>query len=196
MQSNFEKLSALVDGELQDKTLLDELNQDEQLKQKWSRYHLVGDVLRKEVPELTTLDLSDSIAKALDQEPTVLAPKTNLWNKVPGLAQVVPLFRQTGQYAIAASVAAAMIIGVQVYNQPSVEEPFVLAPNASIPGVVGRISGVSLEQSRPLQNEGVIAQRRRINALILDHQTQMKLKPTHENESAQKHEGKGDQPNQ
>lgn len=194
MQSNFEKLSAFVDGELQDKKLLDELSQDAQLKQKWSSYHLVGDILRKEMPAHAVLDLSEKISQALDDEPTVLAPHPKHWAKVPGLTHVMPLFKQGGQYAIAASVAAAMIIGVQMYNQPTIEEPFELAPNASIPGVFGRISGVSLEQSRPLQTVDANDQRRRINALILDHERQLKLKASNQNDTKQDSEEHADQP--
>jgi sigma-E factor negative regulatory protein RseA len=197
MQSKYENLSALVDSEIKDASLLDDMSNNEQLRQKWQSYHVIGDVLRKEVPQQTDLNFVDKISAAIDDEPTVLAPKEHRWSQLPFVAQVVPLVKQGSQYAIAASVAAVMVIGVQVYNQPTLEEPFELAPNASAPGVVGRISGVSLEQTRPLENVDVNTQKRRINALILDHQTQMKLKSSSSIQESkdEQTQGETDQPN-
>lgn len=41
-----EKLSALMDGELIDKVLIQELVDDQEGLEAWEHYHLIGDVLR------------------------------------------------------------------------------------------------------------------------------------------------------
>ena len=83
---------------------------------------------------------------------------------------------QSGQFAVAASVALAVILGVQHLNQPAPSEPFTTAPTA---GPQGGLAPVSLEQTRTLprndMNE-VLAKKRKINALIADHEQQVKLK--------------------
>ncbi len=45
-----EKLSALMDGELVDKALIQELEQDQESRDAWQNYHLIGDVMRGEAP--------------------------------------------------------------------------------------------------------------------------------------------------
>jgi sigma-E factor negative regulatory protein RseA len=76
--------------------------------------------------------------------------------------------------AIAASVAVAMIIGVQQFNQTDVEQPFSSA--APILGIPGGLSPVSFEQTRTVPQNDMVEQKRRINAYIADHQQQMQLK--------------------
>ena len=69
-----EKLSAMVDGELEDDGLqghLSRLRSDPDLRTAWDTYHLIGDALRGHVtPEIATRVIS-----RLREEPTVLAPQ-------------------------------------------------------------------------------------------------------------------------
>ncbi len=74
-ESKFETVSSLVDNyQLDDKELIDVSN-DEQMSYTWSRYHLIGDVLRDDAPSTIDLDISLNIASAIAAEPTVLAPQ-------------------------------------------------------------------------------------------------------------------------
>ncbi|MDN4500867.1 RseA family anti-sigma factor [Alteromonadaceae bacterium BrNp21-10] len=175
-QQKNESLSAFVDGELLDNTMISGVMQDSELSQKWQRYHLVRDVMRKELPAEMDFDIAANVAKALELEPTILAPK-NSWRDLPVVAQVIPLVRNAGQFAVAASVAAAVIFGVQQFNQPLEVD----TPNSSVLplsnfGVQGGLSPVSLQQSRALPAENAIDQRRRVVSFLTDHQQQMRLK--------------------
>lgn len=70
-----EKLSALVDGELQSSDLhthLARLRTDLELRGAWSTYHLIGDALRGHFgPEII-----DRVVARLRDEPTVFAPRS------------------------------------------------------------------------------------------------------------------------
>ena len=73
--ANKEQLSALMDGDLSEMEVLKELGTDPALQETWSRYHLIGDAMRGDLPVNLQLDLSDSIMLALEDEPAILAPK-------------------------------------------------------------------------------------------------------------------------
>lgn len=173
MSQKIENLSAWVDGELQSHQLIDELKTDELLAQKWQRYHLIRDGLRQELPDQINFDIAANVAAALQSEPSILAPKKS-WRDLPLIGSVVPFAKQGGQMAIAASVAVAMIIGVQQFNQPELDQPFNSAP--SILGIQGGLSPVSLEQTRTLPRTDASEQRRVINAYLNDHKQQLRFK--------------------
>lgn len=191
--ANKEQISALMDGDLSDAEVLNELEMDSYLQDTWGRYHLIGDAMRGDLPVNLQLDLSDSIMAALEDEPTILAPKPVEAAPVlqPAVApvktdsNVVPLFRrvgqQLGQYAIAASVAAAVIFGVQQYQgQDGVPTNPVLN---TIP-IGGSAAPVSVHypqqdgaraRQQGLTEQQMQEQRERINAFLRDHQLQQRL---------------------
>lgn len=178
MTQQNENLSAVVDGELKDDSLLSEVLNDKSLADKWQRYHLIRQGLRKEMPLDANFDISQQVAMALEEEPAILAPQRS-WRNIPLVASVIPLARQGGQLAIAASVAVAMVLGVQQLNQPEVEQSFGNGP-ATLPGVQGGLSPVSLEQTRAVPRNDVLEQRRRINAYLTDHRQQLRIKTSEE----------------
>lgn len=191
--ANKEQISALMDGDLSDAEVLNELGMDSDLQDTWGRYHLIGDAMRGDLPVNLQLDLSDSIMAALEDEPTILALKPVETAPVlqPAVApvktdsNVVPLFRrvgqQLGQYAIAASVAAAVIFGVQQYQgQDGVPANPVLN---TIP-IGGSAAPVSVHypqqdgaraRQQGLTEQQMQEQRERINAFLRDHQLQQRL---------------------
>lgn len=171
----FEDLSAWMDGE-STSGMIGETCNDKELSAKWRNYHLIRDGMRKELPAQLNFDISASVARAIESEPAILAPRKTLQD-VPVIGSVVPFIRHGGQFAIAASVAAAMIIGVQQLNQPKPEQPFSSAPALQLPGMqAGGLSPVSLEQTRSLPRTDGVEQKRRISAYLNDHQRQMRLK--------------------
>ncbi|MFQ2045990.1 sigma-E factor negative regulatory protein [Aeromonas veronii] len=191
--ANKEQISALMDGDLSDAEVLNELGMDSDLQDTWGRYHLIGDAMRGDLPVNLQLDLSDSIMAALEDEPTILAPKPvevlpvlqPVVAPVKTDSNVVPLFRrvgqQLGQYAIAASVAAAVIFGVQQYQgQDGVPANPVLN---TIP-IGGSAAPVSVHypqqdgaraRQQGLTEQQMQEQRERINAFLRDHQLQQRL---------------------
>ncbi|WP_421245018.1 sigma-E factor negative regulatory protein [Aeromonas sp. 601019] len=192
--ANKEQISALMDGDLSDVEVLNELEMDSDLQATWGRYHLIGDAMRGDLPVNLQLDLSDSIMAALEDEPTILAPKPVETASVvqPVVApiktdsnNVVPLFRrvgqQLGQYAIAASVAAAVIFGVQQYQgQDGVPNNPVLN-TIPIGGSAAPVSvhypqeGNRVRPQQGMTEQQMQEQRERINAFLRDHQLQQRL---------------------
>lgn len=173
MTQKHENLSAFVDGESQDDNMVSMIGRDEELSAKWQRYHLIRQGLRKELPQNASFDISAQVALALQSEPAILAPKRT-WRDMPLVANVMPLVRSSGQLAIAASVAVAMVIGVQKLNQEE-QQIFNPAP-ATFQGIQGGLSPVSLEQTTAIPRTDVMEQRRRINAYLTDHRQQVRLK--------------------
>jgi len=191
--ANKEQISALMDGDLSDAEVLNELEMDSDLQDTWGRYHLIGDAMRGDLPVNLQLDLSDSIMAALEDEPTILAPKPVETAPVlqPAVApvktdsNVVPLFRrvgqQLGQYAIAASVAAAVIFGVQQYQGQDGVPANPVLNTIPIGGSAAPVSvhypqqdGARARQQR-LTEQQMQEQRERINAFLRDHQLQQRL---------------------
>ncbi|ENY73741.1 sigma-E factor negative regulatory protein [Aeromonas diversa CDC 2478-85] len=185
--ANKEQLSALMDGVLdgeQGRQAIDEVMSDAEQQASWSRYHLIGDAMRGELPDTMQFDLCDKIALALEAEPTVLAPQPTPAAPRHG-GKVIPLVRrfgqQMGQYAIAASVAAAVIFGVQHYQ---VQDPVApVNPVLNTIPVGGNAAPVSVHypkddsraRQQALTEQQMNEQRERINAFLRDHQLQQRL---------------------
>lgn len=67
--------------------LIDNMIKDEHLSSTWQNYHLIGDVLRDEVPQSLQFDLSKTIADAIAQETTILSPKSSTQTSVQAIAK-------------------------------------------------------------------------------------------------------------
>ncbi len=101
-----ETLSALMDGELDEMSLhrvLNQMDDGSELKETWSRYHLQRDVIKGDVSEFSTLDISSAIHDAIGEEAVIEStsqqPK-NWWKAVAGLS-------------VAASVTFAVVLGAR-----------------------------------------------------------------------------------
>ena len=186
--ANKEQLSALMDGDLSEIEVLNELGTDPALQDTWSRYHLIGDAMRGDLPVNLQLDLSDSIMLALEDEPAILAPKPAqpAAPQVQPAGKVIPFVRrfgqQVGQYALAASVAAAVIFGVQQYQG---KDGVPTSPVLNTIPVGGSAAPVSVHypqdgsrtgvRQQGLSEQQMQEQRERINAFLRDHQLQQRL---------------------
>ncbi|WP_299794094.1 sigma-E factor negative regulatory protein [uncultured Shewanella sp.] len=178
-----EWVSAAVDGEIDEQTLA-ELAADQDSHEQWRDYHMIGDAMRGELPKTMHLDLSANIAAAIENEPTIVAPVKRETSdeaqvKTGGLSNVIPMFKQFGQYAIAASVALVAVVGVQNYSQESAIDASPL-PVLNTRPLVGSVTPVSLQtgpvqQNQSFTNDQVMEQRQRINAYIQDHMLQQRL---------------------
>jgi sigma-E factor negative regulatory protein RseA len=182
-----EWVSAAVDGETDAQTMA-ELVVDTHSHNKWHNYHMIGDAMRGELPQTIMLDLSASIAAAIELEPAIVAPQVTAPEvdstvttqiAVNAGSRVVPLFKQFGQYAIAATVAMFAIVGVQNYNQTA-DDAASPSPVLITRPLVGSASPVSLQTGPVQQNQGYTSdqmneQRRRINTYIQDHMLQQRL---------------------
>jgi sigma-E factor negative regulatory protein RseA len=96
-----QEISALMDGELYEDeadTLLGQVRRDGGAQSDWAVYHLIGDVLRQ--PEHIHRDLGDGVRARMQDEPTVLAPRSR------AVTQKV----RTVALSAAASVAAVGVV--------------------------------------------------------------------------------------
>jgi sigma-E factor negative regulatory protein RseA len=179
-----EWLSALVDSHADLKDL-DQVVTNDDNKETWSRYHLIGDVMRDEAGTSIDVNLINSIEAAIAEEPVIvtLAAHRSLKERIiqsPLVQKSSRFIGQTAQFAIAASVALVSVMGVQQYQQ-SADEYSPLAVLQTTGPVNGIISPVSLSaenanvvDQREVQRD-VLRQQQRIKALLFDHQQQLKL---------------------
>jgi sigma-E factor negative regulatory protein RseA len=94
-----DRISEFMDGELDDRAaapLIDALGRDGEARDAWRTYHLIGDALRDS--SLLSPGFTARVARALEAEPTVLAPR-----------RLQPQPRTW--YALAASVAGFALVG-------------------------------------------------------------------------------------
>ncbi len=123
-----EALSALLDNEasaLELMRLLKTSEDDAQLRQTWSRYQLASAGLRRDLPVVAPSDFAARISAALVDEPahSAVQPAAKHW------------WQQLGKMAVAASVAGALVVGVQQYQQTQVPDVGMAAnqPAAVVP---------------------------------------------------------------
>ncbi len=113
-----EHISAFMDGELHEtehSAIIQQISRDDESLNRWQRYHLISDTLKNNLPPAIDNQFAQSVMNALEKEPTVFAPaalkhKSTVKQKIAGAA-------------IAASVAAVAVIGVQTLNQPKDTAP-------------------------------------------------------------------------
>jgi len=184
-ESKFETMSSCVDNYQQNDAvfdeIFDEINKDAHLSDTWARYHLMGDILRNDVPETLQIDLSVQIAAAIDNEPTILAPKTlpakssSFVRELKG--RVIQFAKPFGQLAIAASAAGIMVLGVQQTNIANNDTalPQQIIQTNPFGGVAEPVSFNYQQADRKSQKQAYIQQQRRFQALLSDHHLQMKL---------------------
>lgn len=109
-----EKLSALIDNELDDlerARVLKDLGGDEALNELWSRYHIIGLAMRREVV-VPTAGLADRVSVRLREESLPAVDAHEPQHRTPAL-------RSASRFAIAASVAGVLLVGglvVAVYD--------------------------------------------------------------------------------
>jgi len=176
-ENKFETVSSVVDNYQATDELFEELLNDSHLSATWQRYHLMGDVMRGETAAVIDLDISSQIAAAIADEPTILAPRAGntLAGKVK--AKVVQFAKPFGQMAIAASAAGLMVMGVQ---QNSADNETLLPASQVVKtmpfgGVAEPVSLNFQQTSRTSEKQAFVEQQRRFQALLSDHQQQIKL---------------------
>jgi sigma-E factor negative regulatory protein RseA len=136
-----EKLSALIDGELQVsdcRAHLGRLRTDADLRRAWEAYHLIGDALRGHVGA----DLIDRVVARLQEEPTVLAPQ-----------RTMTAARRLAWYAMsaAASVAAVTLVVLTASSDWRAEPQLAEGPATGESGPVTTVAaGSPATDARPL----------------------------------------------
>jgi len=147
-----EKLSALIDGELSEheqRQLLRDMMREGSLRQTWDRYHVIRAALRRDGQEVVATAVAPRVLAALAGEQ-------------PDSATGVPsrMLRLAGTVAIAATVAAVTLVGVQHVFGPGPETPLLAQAPGAKPAQA--IHTVRWEKQKP-ETERVL------NAYLVEH---------------------------
>jgi len=99
-----ETLSAFMDGEVGDERMIERLRQNDEARSAWASYHLIRDIMTQHYVA-GSQTVAARVSAALQDEPTVLAPKR--WFKPK------KVMRHASGAAIAATIAAVAILVVR-----------------------------------------------------------------------------------
>jgi len=174
MNKYSQDISSLIDNELDDKTVINEIIDDAELQQQFSRYQLMGDVMRNESHYVDLrIDVTDGVMAAIANE-------VQFDNVVPFTSKakdnVTSFMKRFGQYAIAASVAGVVVISSLMVNQGSITDPNATPVLNTVP-FAGSAAPVSLEVA-PSETKNAIKERNQhLEALLKDHQLQLQTQP-------------------
>ena len=192
---NFESISALLDDEVKSQefeSTFEQMTQQPEQIDAFSRYSLIGDVMRQEqeiVPESSFADSIQQAIASVEQEqvqqdgaknsPVVDIASHPSWGqriaaRVSGFTQS-STGRGMSQFAIAASVALVAVVGVGNMNAVN-EQQADSVPAVLTSPLIGGVTPVSVAsdtaQTRRTANQKTQS---RINSLISDHQQQLRV---------------------
>ena len=147
-----ETISALMDGELKGaerELALRSASADNGARAAWTRYHLMGSALKNESFPALSPDFADRVAARIAAEPLVSEQRFNRFSRSLNQSYV-------GRFALAASVAAAALLGVQWFApQQLASQPAAIADAHQVEG--GRWDTAQREWEQDL------------NAFLVDH---------------------------
>lgn len=185
--TNKQQISALMDGELVDQSLITELEQDLDAQQSWSHYHLIGDTLRGETPSNPNWDIASKVALVLEDEPAhskvVTLQRTLEAQPKPQQARLkMPAWLSNlTQVGVAACVSLVVILGVQQYstgdttNLASDSDQLPVLQTIPFAGSAEPVSLTRDSVNTQSSEAKVMDQHRRVNALMQDYELQLRL---------------------
>jgi len=107
--ANMENLSAAMDGELSKEELrflLRRLDHDTSLLQVWTRYHVVGDSLRHQLPAVTGSGFAARVMQLIEDEQAVAS-------------QATPHRRDWLRLSVGGAIAASVAVAALMVSQPT-----------------------------------------------------------------------------
>ena len=173
-----EQISALFD----DEQSLESRHLGDELEHAASRYSLIGDVMRGEGQSLIQIDIADQVALALEQEETYnqepFAEDANVTTQQNTVA-ISNWKKPFAQLAIAASVAAVAVIGVQTVPQSTDTinaEPQIQNLETIPFGGTATPVSYSTEPALETAQKGLKElEEKRLGALLIEHQRQSRI---------------------
>lgn len=162
-----QKLSSLMDGETDNHAehTISELITSESLRKTWRRYHLISDALNGNLPALLDRDLAGTIASEIAKEPIPIA----------GYRVVTRRFlRPAAGLAIAASVAAIAILGIQQNSDRTQERTPIQLADTQLPQINANISSYTFPASSnavssQIENTGDVEPNLRLNSYLVNY---------------------------
>lgn len=116
MEKNADKVSLLIDGELDEcdmACVMRAMKEDDTAGARWRNYHLIRDALQGNLPRHLPQDLAGRVALALEHEPIHLNPQ-HRHSSAPTPFRTSSRARATVSFALAASLSAIAVFGVGV----------------------------------------------------------------------------------
>lgn len=162
-----EQLSALADGELDRREaglLLARYRESTGLRDRWNSYHLIGEAIRRGLPQADARGLADRVRASLDAGAGSAPAAADVQRR----HRMMRILRPLGAAAIAASVSVIAILLVRGQN-PALNSA--TAPSEVVPVRTGAptsniddraVSGVRWDQGSPQV-------RRELNEYLFDH---------------------------
>lgn len=149
-ERNKESLSALLDGEadeLEVRRILNQLDNDDELRDKWKNYHLMGSLMRDE--KFDSIDLTQGINQALDGVADSSGNDDSFMDEAANSAVSKPAwYKPLTSVAVAASVTLAVLLGVQSIGP---DEGIGLASTDNQPSGELTASTLSVEEQQQLE---------------------------------------------
>jgi sigma-E factor negative regulatory protein RseA len=109
---NMENLSAAMDGELSKEELrflLRRLDHDSSLLQVWTRYHVVGDSLRQQLPSLVGSGFATRVMQLIEDEQAVSS-------------EIAPHRRDWLRLSVGGAIAASVAVAALMVSQPTARD--------------------------------------------------------------------------
>ena len=176
MKKHSQDLSSLMDNELDDKMLINEILDDAELQQQFSRYQLMGDIIRNDGNDFDLrLDITDSVMAAIANE-KVEQNIVPLKAKAKPQTNVISFMKRFGQYAVAASVAGVVVVSSLMTNQSAITESNTTPVLSTVP-FTGSAAPVSLQVGPSKTKSAIKEHNERLEALLKDHQLQLQIQP-------------------
>ncbi|MBQ8708326.1 MAG: hypothetical protein IJ523_09595 [Succinivibrionaceae bacterium] len=107
-----EKISSACDGNELSSRLIRQIASDARASREWQTNHLIGSLLRNETPDSFRSGFMDRFNQKLEAEPVHTSGARAEKKDSP----IISIFKYLGQAAIAASVAAVSIVGLNYYS--------------------------------------------------------------------------------
>ena len=143
MSDRTDRLSALMDGELHDLDKgFEQLSKDKESLGVWQRYHLARDVMKGQLSDFPTLDISEAVSESLKNEAVILTP---IWKRLSPRY----VMKQAAGLAVAAAVGTIAVLSVQQAQLVSSDNNIIASssPNSSLqvaskmqPGQIRQVS--------------------------------------------------------
>jgi sigma-E factor negative regulatory protein RseA len=150
-----DRISALMDGELDEheaSKLFSRLKPQDELRESWDTFHLIGDALRGDCR--LSQRFSERMAERLAAEPTVLAPRRRITGKLVN----------TYVLSAAASLSAVALVVWVAFSINPLSTPPQMVAKARIPAVSPAASTAQVASISNLPSQG------NLNEYMLAHQ--------------------------
>ena len=178
-----EQISALLDNELSDHetaSILTRLGQDDDLRQRWDRYHLIGDVMRGESVHIDVRDISERVRSMVALEPAIISfpkKKSHTWK--------ANWLKPAAGAALAASVATVVILtapgflGLSDPDQPALATISTQDVPTAANIALANVNTTGIQQMSPAAHQTISGTRwknlqepsleNRLNGYLVDH---------------------------